>query len=241
MPSSAGSARVMMSPRVEPACGSESASCRRSGPRASAARTARPARGCRAASSRLALATVRKEYAAVPMLAAVNHAMQAEATTCGSCSPPSSSSSVSAEQVGLGERLQRCLDLRDQLHRLAVEGRLLGVALAVVRREVLGRELLAQLQHGVERLAGVLGEARAARLSSRRPATRRAGTRGRGRRGSVEVGVDTRRRYPCDPGVSARRTPPPLGTEGAFAVWHRHDAIRSRRGPLLPDGRWRSC
>ena len=68
-------------------------------------------------------------------------------------------------QVGLGELLQRGLDLRDQLHLLAVEGRLLGVALAVVRREVLGRELLAQRQQGVVRLAVVLGEARRARLS----------------------------------------------------------------------------
>ena len=43
---------------------------------------------------------------------------------------------------------------------LYMEGRLLGVALAVVRREVLGGELLAQRQQGVVRRAVVLGEAR---------------------------------------------------------------------------------
>ena len=37
----------------------------------------------------------------MPMLAAVNHAMQAEATTCGTCSPPSSSSSVSVRRSAL--------------------------------------------------------------------------------------------------------------------------------------------
>lgn len=64
------------------------------------------------------------------------------------------------EQVGLGEGFQRRGDLRDEVHPLAVEGRLLGVAAAVVRGEVLGGQLLAQRQQGVVRLAVVFGEPR---------------------------------------------------------------------------------
>ena len=93
-------------------------------------------------------------------------------------------------QVGLGELLQRGLDLRDQPHLLAVEGRLLGVALAVVRREVLGGDLLAQRQQGVVRLAVVLGEARAlAQLSTS------SHSKSRNSRSRAERMVDTRRRY----------------------------------------------
>ncbi len=40
----------------------------------------------------------------------------------------------------------------------AVEARLVRVALLVVRREIARRQLLTQLQHAVERLAGMFGE-----------------------------------------------------------------------------------
>ena len=84
------------------------------------------------------------------------------------------------EQAGLGERVQRLLDLRDDRDLLAVERRLVRVALLVVRREVPRRDLLAQVEHGVERLARVLGEPLALRSARRLAATRRAGSRGRG-------------------------------------------------------------
>ena len=64
-----------------------------------------------------------------------------------------------ADQIGLRERVQRLLDLRDDGDLLAVEARLVRVALLVVRREVSRGQLLAQVEHAVERLAGVLGEA----------------------------------------------------------------------------------
>ena len=60
-----------------------------------------------------------------------------------------------------GERVERLLDLADDGDAGAVEGRLVGVALLVVRGEVLLGQLLAEVQHAVERLAGVLGEAAA--------------------------------------------------------------------------------
>ena len=64
-----------------------------------------------------------------------------------------------AEQVGGREGVQRLLDLGDDGDGVPVEGRLVGVALLVVGREVPGRELFAQVEHAVEGLAGVLGEA----------------------------------------------------------------------------------
>ena len=63
-----------------------------------------------------------------------------------------------ADQIGLGERVEGFLDLGDDSHLLAVEGRLVGIALLVVRREVPCRQLLAQVEHTVERFAGMLGE-----------------------------------------------------------------------------------
>ena len=64
-----------------------------------------------------------------------------------------------ADQVRLGERVQRLLDFTDDGDLLAVEARLLCVALLVVRREVPRGQLLAQIQHAVEGLARMLGEA----------------------------------------------------------------------------------
>src|SRR4051794_39881938 len=46
-----------------------------------------------------------------------------------------------------------------QVHLLAVEPRLLGVSDAVERRELVARDLLAGVEHGVEGLARVVGEA----------------------------------------------------------------------------------
>jgi hypothetical protein len=64
------------------------------------------------------------------------------------------------QEPGVDEHLQRRGHLRDE-DDLAVRAhvRLVRVRLLVVRREVLGGDGLAQLEHRVERLAGVLGEA----------------------------------------------------------------------------------
>ena len=62
------------------------------------------------------------------------------------------------EQIGLGEGVPRLLHLGNDRDLFAVEGRLVGVARFVVRREVATRELLAQVEYRVERLARMLGE-----------------------------------------------------------------------------------
>jgi hypothetical protein len=95
------------------------------------------------------------------MLAAVNHAMQAEATTCGTWWPPLLLVEREREQVGARQRLERRGDLGDEAYALPVERRLLGVALAVVGREVVRGELRAQRQQRLVGLPVVLGEARA--------------------------------------------------------------------------------
>ncbi len=63
-------------------------------------------------------------------------------------------------QAGLAEGLQRGLDLGDDGDGLAVEMRLVLVALLVVRREQVGGDLLAGIERGVEGLAGMVGVAR---------------------------------------------------------------------------------
>ena len=63
------------------------------------------------------------------------------------------------QQVGLGERIQCDLDLGVEGDLLPVEGRLVGVVLLVMRGEVPGGEVLAQIQQCAERLGGVVGEA----------------------------------------------------------------------------------
>ena len=64
-------------------------------------------------------------------------------------------------QPGVGEHLQRLGHLRDQLDLAVDHPRLVLVGLAVVRREVLGGDLLGEVEDRVEGLAGVLGEPRA--------------------------------------------------------------------------------
>ena len=63
-----------------------------------------------------------------------------------------------ADQVGLGKGVPSLLDLADDGDRFSVETRLVRVALLVVRREVPGRQLLAQIEDAVEGFAGVFGE-----------------------------------------------------------------------------------
>ena len=64
-----------------------------------------------------------------------------------------------AHEVGLGELRQRLADLGDELDLLAHEAGLGEVGLAEVGREVGLGELGRQVQHGVDRLAGVVGVA----------------------------------------------------------------------------------
>ncbi|MDT4849309.1 hypothetical protein FQZ97_834270 [compost metagenome] len=64
-------------------------------------------------------------------------------------------------EAGGGEGVPGGLGLGDQADLLAVEGRLVGVALVVVRRQVLGGDAACGFQGGVEHGAVVLGVARA--------------------------------------------------------------------------------
>ena len=61
-------------------------------------------------------------------------------------------------QPGVGEHLQCLRDLRDHLDLAVDEPGLVLVGLPVVRGEVIGGDLLGELEHRVEGLAGVLGE-----------------------------------------------------------------------------------
>ena len=61
-------------------------------------------------------------------------------------------------QPGVGEDLQGRADLRDHLDPAVDEPGLVLVGLPVVRREVVGRDLLGELEDGVEGLPRVLGE-----------------------------------------------------------------------------------
>ena len=63
-------------------------------------------------------------------------------------------------QPRVGEDLQGLRDLGDHLDLAVDEPRLVLVGLPVVRREVLGGDLLGEIEDGVERLPGVLGEPR---------------------------------------------------------------------------------
>lgn len=62
-------------------------------------------------------------------------------------------------QPRVGERLERLADLGDDGDGLAVEDRLGAVASGVVGGELLGRELLGEVEDGVEGVARVVGEA----------------------------------------------------------------------------------
>ncbi|MOA32256.1 hypothetical protein D3C78_1534600 [compost metagenome] len=68
---------------------------------------------------------------------------------------------VRSEEAGVGEGVPGGLGFRDQVYALAVEGRLLGVALVVVRGEVLGGDGARGAQAFVEHAAVMLGIARA--------------------------------------------------------------------------------
>ena len=98
-------------------------------------------------------------YPVVLTLAAENQAKPASATVIGQLRAAELAVHRHADQIRLGERVQRFLDFTDDGDLLAVEARLFCVALLVVRREVPRRQLLAQIQHPVEGLAGMLGEA----------------------------------------------------------------------------------
>jgi hypothetical protein len=63
------------------------------------------------------------------------------------------------QEAGLGERLQRGPDLRDQRDRAVAELGLVLVGAPAVRGEALGRDPLGQLEHVVVELARVLGVA----------------------------------------------------------------------------------
>ncbi|MNT80761.1 hypothetical protein D3C72_2202720 [compost metagenome] len=67
---------------------------------------------------------------------------------------------VGGEEAGLGERVPGGPGFRDQADFLAVEGRLIGIALLVVRGEVLGGDAACGFQGGVEHGAVMLGVAR---------------------------------------------------------------------------------
>jgi hypothetical protein len=105
----------------------------------------------------LALPTVSIAYAQVPMSAAWNHAKQAVWTTCGSCEAADARVHAAADQPGLRDGVERGLHLGGQPHAAVDELGLGGVGELVVRREPLGGDLRAQVEHGVEGLAGVLG------------------------------------------------------------------------------------
>ena len=81
------------------------------------------------------------------------------------------------EHARLDVGLRRGVARLRQVHLLAVEPRLLGVGEAVERRELLARDALAGVEHRVEGLARVVGEARPRRAATRRRASRRAGSR----------------------------------------------------------------
>ena len=64
------------------------------------------------------------------------------------------------EESGVGERAQRDTDLGDDGDARAVVGGLGEVGEAVVRRELRGRDLLGEVQHGVDGVARVVGVVR---------------------------------------------------------------------------------
>ena len=98
MPSGCGSARVEMSASDEPACGSDRHMVPKKRPSTMGLTQRSICSGEAWASSRLALAWVRKGYPAVPTLAAWNHAVHAALTTWGNCSPPTDSSMLAASR-----------------------------------------------------------------------------------------------------------------------------------------------
>ena len=76
----------------------------------------------------------------------------------GSCAPPRSWSIAMAIRSAAANASHASLTSGITVTVLAVEARLVRVALLVVRREVPGGQLLAQVQDAVEGLAGVFGE-----------------------------------------------------------------------------------
>ena len=64
------------------------------------------------------------------------------------------------DEAGVDERFERFLDLGNHVHPAPVERGLVLVGLAVVRRELFLRDRERRVDHGVERLARVLGVAR---------------------------------------------------------------------------------
>ena len=97
----------------------------------------------------------------------------------GSCMPPNSSSCSAAIRPAATERVERLPDLRDQVNLLAVEVRLVEVALARVRRRRDRSRSVrrCRAQHRRSRASGP--HSAAAASGARRRATRTAGTRGR--------------------------------------------------------------
>ncbi len=74
------------------------------------------------------------------------------------------------DQPSIGECGERCLNLGQKPHPLAVEARLLEISLAAMRQEALGRDPFGRREHGIEGVARVFGEARpAAELLHRQP------------------------------------------------------------------------
>ena len=97
----------------------------------------------------------------MPTLAAWNQPSSTWVSTAGQLHAADLVVHAGTEQPALGEPAQRRGDLVVQDDAAVDELRLLAVVAAVVRREVAGRDLLGQVEDGVEGLAGVLGEARA--------------------------------------------------------------------------------
>ena len=115
-----------------------------------------------------------------------------------------------------------------QPHLLAVEDRLLGVAAAVVRGEVVGGELLAQVEQRVVRVAVVLGEPRplgqplhVEPLEEHELQVAR-GEDGRRRGGGGHAPTLPGRQRGAGAAVRTGRTPPPLGTEGALGSFRAY-------------------
>ncbi len=64
---------------------------------------------------------------------------------------------MGGEETGLGESLPRSPGFRNQMDLLAIEGRLAGVGLLIVRGEVLRGDFACGVQRGVEHVAVMVG------------------------------------------------------------------------------------
>ena len=65
---------------------------------------------------------------------------------------------LGCHQAGLDKGFLRGSNFRDQRDLLAVEGRFVLVALAVMRREKIGGDLFGEIDGGIEGFARMLGE-----------------------------------------------------------------------------------